>query len=85
LISTLLFVTGALRDFRPSLFGKLNTLIQIVALIAVLCQKIFVSAHLATLKDILVRTIAVIAPLSAAQYAWIVFRRMNAPPAPSVV
>jgi cardiolipin synthase (CMP-forming) len=54
-------------------------------LIAVLCQKIFVSAHLATLKDILVRAIAVLAPLSAAQYAWIVFRRMNAPPAPTVV
>ena len=85
LISTLLFVTGALRDFRPSLFGKLNTLMQIVALIAVLCQKIFVSAHLATFKDVLVRTIAVMAPLSAAQYAWIVFRRMNAPPAPTVV
>ena len=33
LISTLLFVTGALRDFRPSLFGKMNTLVQIVALI----------------------------------------------------
>jgi cardiolipin synthase len=85
LISTLLFVTGALRDFRPSLFGKLNTLLQIVALIAVLCQKIFVSGHLATLKDVLVRAIAVMAPLSAAQYAWIVFRRMNAPPAPTVV
>ncbi len=82
LISTLLFVTRALRDFRPSLFGKLNTLVQIVALIAVLCQKIFVSAHLAMLSDVLVRAIAVLAPLSAAQYAWIVFRRMNAPPAP---
>ncbi len=34
LISTLLFATGTLRDFRPSLFGKLNTLVQIVALIA---------------------------------------------------
>jgi cardiolipin synthase len=85
LISTLLFVTSALRDFRPSLFGKLNTLVQIVALIAVLCQKIFVSANLAKLSDILVRAIAVLAPLSAAQYAWIVFRRMNAPPAPTVV
>jgi cardiolipin synthase len=85
LISTLLFATGALRDFRPSLFGKLNTLTQIVALIAVLCQKLFVSANLATLKDFLVRAIAVLAPLSAAQYAWIVFRRMNTPPAPTVV
>jgi cardiolipin synthase (CMP-forming) len=85
LISTLLFVTGGLRDFRPSLFGKLNTLMQIVALLAVLCQKIFVSSNLATLKDFLVRAIAVMAPLSAAQYAWIVFRRMNAPSATTVV
>jgi cardiolipin synthase len=85
LISTLLFVTNALRDFRPSLFGKLNTLVQIVALLAVLCQKIFVSTHLATLRDVLVRAIAVLAPLSAAQYAWIVFRRMNTPPAQTVV
>jgi cardiolipin synthase len=85
LISTLLFVTNALRDFRPSLFGKLNTLVQIIALIAVLCQKIFVSAQLERLSDFLVRAIAVLAPLSAAQYAWIVFRRMNAPAEPTVV
>jgi cardiolipin synthase len=85
LISTLLYVTGALRDFRPSLFGKLNTLVQIVALVSVLCEKIFVSTQLARLSDFLVRAIAVLAPLSAAQYAWIVFRRMNAPPSPTVV
>jgi cardiolipin synthase len=85
LISTLLYVTGALRDFRPSLFGKLNTLVQIVSLIVVLCQKIFVSAQLATLRDVLVRAIAMMAPLSAAQYAWIVFRRMNAPVEPTVI
>jgi cardiolipin synthase (CMP-forming) len=80
LIATLLFATGTLRDFRPSLFGKLNTLAQIVGLIAVLCEKIFVSAHLTVLRDGLVRTIAVLAPLSAAQYAWIVIQRVNAPP-----
>ena len=80
LIATLLFATGTLRDFRPSIFGKLNTLAQIVGLIAVLCEKIFVSAHLAVLRDGLVRTIAVLAPLSAAQYAWIVIQRVNAPP-----
>lgn len=80
LIATLLFATGTLRDFRPSLFGKLNTLAQIVGLIAVLSQKIFASAHLAALSGMLVWAIAVLAPLSAAQYAWIVFQRMNAPP-----
>ena len=85
LISTLLFVTGTLRDFRPSVFGKLNTFVQIVALIAVLCQKLFMSSQLATFRDILVRLIAVLAPLSAAQYAWIVLRRMNSPPEQTVV
>jgi cardiolipin synthase len=79
LISTLLFATGTLRDFRPSLFGKLNTLVQIIALIAVLVQKIFVSVQLTMLRDGLIRAIAVMAPLSAAQYAWIVFRRINGP------
>jgi cardiolipin synthase len=78
LIATLLFATGSLRDFRPSLFGKLNTLVQIIALISVLCQKVFAWHHLALMRDGLVRTIAVLAPLSAAQYAWIVIRRMNA-------
>ncbi|WP_183792360.1 CDP-alcohol phosphatidyltransferase family protein [Tunturiibacter gelidoferens] len=85
LIATLLFVTGTLRDFRPSVFGKLNTFVQIVALIAVICQKLFVSQQVATLRDILVRAIAVLAPLSAAQYAWIVLRRMSSPPEQTVV
>ena len=85
LISTLLFVTSALRDFRPSFLGKLNTVAQIFALIAVLCQKIFVSTQLSTLRDVLVRGVAVMAPVSAAQYAWIVIRRMNTPPAATVV
>ena len=78
LIATVLFATGTLRDFRPSLFGKLNTLVQIVALISVFCHKIFAWHHLAGMRNGLVEAIAVLAPLSAAQYAWIVVRRMNA-------
>jgi cardiolipin synthase len=85
LIATLLFVTGTLRDFRPSVFGKLNTFVQIIALIVVICQKLFLPTQLATLRDILMRAIAVLAPLSAAQYAWIVLRRMSSPPEQTVV
>jgi cardiolipin synthase len=85
LISTLLYMTNTLRDFRPSLFGKLNTLAQILTLIVVMCQKVFVSIDLTMAREVLLRTIAVLAPLSAAQYAWIVFRRVNTPPAETVV
>src|ERR1700679_3327942 len=72
LIATLLFATGTVRDFRPSLLGKLNTLLQILGLTAVLGGRICASTHLTTVKDWLVRLIAIMAPLSAAQYAWIV-------------
>ncbi len=83
LISTLLFTTGTLRDFRPSLFGKLNTLVQIIALIVVLTQKAFGGLHVEMISNVLIRTIAVLAPLSAAQYAWIVLRRIHSDEAKS--
>jgi cardiolipin synthase len=79
LISTLLFATGTLRDFRPSLLGKLNTVVQIVGLTAVLVEQVWHSIDQAGLLRLgLLRAIAVLAPVSAAQYAWIVFRRVSA-------
>ena len=80
LIATLLFATGTLRDFRPSLFGKLNTLVQIVTLVVILCQKVFTDVRLWALSGFLLRAIAVLAPLSAAQYAFLVIQRMSTPP-----
>lgn len=77
LIATLLFATGTLRDFRPSFFGKLNTLVQILALAIVLLAKVVPSLPIAQLGSILVQSIAVLAPLSAAQYAWIILRRLS--------
>jgi cardiolipin synthase len=84
LIATLLFATGTLRDFRPSVLGKLNTLVQIIGLTVVLCQRIIAWPSLLLLRDGLLRSIAVLAPLSAAQYAWIVIRRVNSPQQPAV-
>jgi cardiolipin synthase len=39
------------------------------------------AAWLGTIASGLLRTIAVLAPVSAAQYAWIVLRRVNTPAA----
>jgi cardiolipin synthase (CMP-forming) len=79
LISTLLFATGTLRDFRPSLLGKLHTVAQIVGLTVVLVEQIWPSPHIGLLREGLLRAIAILAPVSAAQYAWIVLRRVSAP------
>jgi len=77
LISTLLFATNTLRDFRPSFFGKLNTLVQIVTLVAILAEHALPNAQFPVMTMVLVRSVAVIAPLSAAQYAWIVLKRIS--------
>jgi cardiolipin synthase len=82
LISTLLFATNTLRDFRPSLLGKLNTLVQIVGLTVVLVRQIW-PLHTAILRTDLLRAIAWLAPISAVQYAWIVFRRISAAEQPA--
>ncbi|MBS1801068.1 MAG: CDP-alcohol phosphatidyltransferase family protein [Acidobacteria bacterium] len=85
LISTLLFTTGTLRDFRPSWLGKLNTLVQILAVVTVMSERVLASAGLSAaarvgvLSNGLLRLVAVLAPISAAQYAWIVLRRINTP------
>jgi cardiolipin synthase len=80
LIATLLFATGTLRDFRPSKLGKLNTVVQILGLLTVMTCQVVASTQLVELKGLLLRAIAVLAPISAAEYAWIVVRRIHTPP-----
>jgi cardiolipin synthase len=85
LIATLLFATGTLRDFRPSLLGKANTVVQILGLLTVMTCEVVTVPHLLELRDLLLKAIAVLAPVSAAEYAWIVFRRVQSPPAVEIV
>jgi len=80
LIATLLFATGTLRDFRPSKLGKLNTVIQILGLLTVMTCQVVDSPTLIGLKGLLLKAIALLAPVSAAEYAWIVMKRIHTPP-----
>ena len=84
LIASLLFFTDTLRDFHPSLLGKANTFIQICAVVGIMGAHVFPVPHLMQAAQILLRVIAFLAPLSAAEYAWIVIRRMSTPMAPEV-
>jgi cardiolipin synthase len=79
LIATLLFVTNTLRDFKPSLLGKLNTAVQILGVLTVMTCQVISRGWLVEMKGVLLWTIALLAPVSAAEYAWIVFRRVSAP------
>ena len=77
LISALLYITNTLRDFRPSWLGKFNTLLQILGVLTVMTVQVVGGAGLAETKYLLLRAIAVLAPISAAQYSWLVLRRVQ--------
>src|ERR1700760_4119421 len=59
LISTLLYATNTLRDFRPSLFGKLNTLVQIVTVTLVMVNCIGGVPALGRVCAVLLQAVAV--------------------------
>lgn len=77
LISALLYITNALRDFRPSQLGKVNTVLQILGVLTVMTSQAYPQSGLLMTKHLLLQGIAILAPLSAAQYAWIVLRRVQ--------
>jgi cardiolipin synthase len=77
LISTLLFVTNILRDFKPSLLGKWSTGVQILAVLTVMTVQVLHVPGLVELKKVLLEFVAVLAPASAAQYAWITLRKVQ--------
>ncbi len=80
LISALLFATRTMRDFRPSAVGKANTLLQIFTMLVVLVTAGRNTPELSRLCHGLLVAIAWLAPLSAAQYAWVVTRRIAVEP-----
>lgn len=84
LISMLLFFTGTMRNFQPSIMGKVNTLLQIFTMLLVLITAIRDTASLAALRHMMLVSIAWLAPLSAAQYAWVVLHRIAREPVQSL-
>lgn len=77
LISTLLYITNTLRDFRPSWLGKASTAVQILAILVVMTAQAIPAWKIVFYQHYLLVAVAWLAPLSAAQYAWIVLRRVN--------
>jgi len=80
LISALLYVTMGLRDFRPSIFGKLNTLTQIITVVAVFLANIISLSwlpYVLTVRTYALQATAVLTVTSAVHYVWLVGHRLN--------
>jgi cardiolipin synthase len=78
-VAAILFATTSIRNFKPSIFGKANTVAQILALAAVLLCQFFGPPWVMSLRHWALTTTVVLTVFSGFHYAWRVVRQIGSP------
>ena len=78
-VAALLYAAMGMRDFRPSIFGKGNTLAQIIALVTVLLSRFYAPAWVMFIRHWSLNATIALTVISGVQYAWQVGRRLSMP------
>lgn len=79
MVAAILFASTSMRDFRPSIFGKANTLAQIIALLTVLLARFFDPPWVLFLRHWSLFATVTLTLVSGFHYAWQVARRLSVP------
>ena len=77
LVSAILYMAVGRREFHPSLFGKANTLAQIVAVAAVLLRQMKTEAWVVIFRQVALDLTMLLTVASGLHYAWVVSRRTS--------
>lgn len=77
LVSAILFAAAGRREFHPSLFGKANTLVQIVAVAVVLLLQLTHAVWVVVLRAAALDATMILTVISGLHYAWLAARRNN--------
>jgi cardiolipin synthase len=75
LVAALLYAAAGRREFKPSIFGKANTVAQILAVAVVLLEQVYGAAWVLWLRPVALETTVVLTVASGLHYAWLVTRR----------
>lgn len=78
-VAAILYATTSIRNFKPSIFGKANTVAQIVSLAAVLLCEFFGPPWVVSLRKWALTTTVVLTLFSGFHYAWRVVRQIGPP------
>ncbi len=78
LVSGVLFTIAGLRDFRPSIFGKANTLAQVAAVIFVMLLQVHHAHWVAVARRVFLSATFVLTIVSALHYLYLVGQRLHA-------
>lgn len=79
-VAALLYAAVGRREFKPSVFGKANTVAQVTAVAAVLLAQFDKDAWVLHLRVIALDATVVLTIASGLHYAWLVTRRTPAHP-----
>ena len=78
-VAAILYAAVGRREFKPSLFGKANTVAQVTAVAVVLLHQIYSAEWVVTLRMIALDATIVLTVASGLHYSWTVMRRMPTP------
>ena len=79
LMAALLYNTAGMRDFSPSIFGKANTLAQIVAVASVVLAQSYAPTWLLWLRHAALEATLWLTVISGFHYLWLSGRRLGHP------
>lgn len=78
-VAAILYATTSIRSFRPSIFGKGNTVAQILALAAVMLRQFYAPAWVIFVRHWALTATVILTVLSGFHYAWRVVRQIGSP------
>jgi cardiolipin synthase (CMP-forming) len=78
-VGAILFATTSIRNFKPSIFGKANTVAQILALAAVMLAQFYGSPWVLHLRSWSLTATVALTVFSGFHYAWRVVRQIGSP------
>jgi cardiolipin synthase len=76
-VSAILYISIGMRDFRPSIYGKANTLAQIIALTTVLVGQFYAPGYIRAIRSASLEATMAFTVISGFHYAWRVGRKLS--------
>jgi cardiolipin synthase len=79
-VSAILYAAAGRREFKPSIFGKANTLAQVTAVAVVLLHQLSAAPWIVFSRTLALDATMALTAASGLHYAWIASRRASTPP-----
>ncbi len=79
-VAAILYAAVGRREFKPSPLGKANTVAQVTAVAVVLLHQVNEANWVMALRTVALDATMVLTVASGLHYAWLVIRRVSAPP-----